>query len=73
MPAQWTGKLIGEIHNADLTLLQVARRAGLHPKYVSKILHKEEDSPVTRKKLFAALEELKTEVDLIKRWPDSDD
>ena len=67
MPAQWTGKLIGEIHNADLTLLQVARRAGLHPKWVSRVLHSEKESPVTREKLFSALEELKSEINSIKK------
>ena len=30
MPAQWTGRLVGEIHNAGLTIKQVAAEAGLN-------------------------------------------
>lgn len=58
-PAQWTGQLIGEIHNAGLALKDVAQEAGLNPKYVSQVLHREKESPKTEKRLREALERLK--------------
>lgn len=61
MPAQWTGRLIGELHNSKLTILQVSKKAGLHPKYVSAVLNAESGYPKAKEKLLAALEELKAE------------
>lgn len=58
MPAQWTGVLIGDIHNAGLTIQTVAKKADLHPKYVSRVLNGEEEAPRAEKKLRDALEEL---------------
>lgn len=58
MPAQWTGKLVGEIHNAGLTIKTVAKRAKLNPKYVSQILNADREAPKAEKKLRAALDEL---------------
>ena len=59
MPAQWTGVLVGEIHNAGFTNKQVAVEAGLNPKYVSTVLNGEVESPKTEAKLRAALDRLK--------------
>lgn len=61
MPAQWTGQLIGEIHNSKLTILQVSKKAGLHPKYVSAVLNSEGGYEKAKGKLFSALEDLKKE------------
>lgn len=61
MPAQWTGKLIGEIHNAGFRILDVAVRANLNPKYVSTILNGDEEKPKAEAKLRTALDELKKE------------
>lgn len=58
MPAQWTGKLIGEIHNAGLTIKEVARRANLHDKYVSQVLNADREAPSAEAKLRKALDEL---------------
>lgn len=60
MPAQWTGELIGEIHNAGLTIKQVAAEAGLNPKYVSQVLNGEGESEKAKAKLESALERLKS-------------
>lgn len=59
MPAQWTGQLIGEIHNADLLIRDVAKEAGYHPKYVSQVLNGKAESPNMEKRLREALERLK--------------
>lgn len=58
MPAQWTGVLIGEIHNAGLTIKAVAEEAGLNPKYVSQVLNGERDAPKAEARLRHALERL---------------
>lgn len=58
MPAQWTGKLIGDIHNAGFRISDVAQRAGYHVKYVSTILNEEKEMPKTEQKLRDALEQL---------------
>lgn len=63
MPAQWTGQLIGEIHNAGLTIKRVAAEAGLNDKYVSQILNSETDSPKAEKKLRSALARLLSQKD----------
>lgn len=39
MPAQWTADLIGEMHLAGVTAKQLAKEAGLNPKYLSAILN----------------------------------
>ena len=61
MPAQWTGELIGDIHNAGLTIKRVSEAAGLNPKYVSQILNSENEAPKAEAKLREALSRL-TEV-----------
>ena len=58
MPAQWTGQLIGEIHNAGFTIKQVAAEAGLNNKYVSQVLNADTESPKAERKLRDALERL---------------
>ncbi len=59
MPAQWTGLLIGEIHNAGCSIKAVASEAGVHPKYVSTVLNSDDASPKTEMKLRAALQRMK--------------
>ena len=62
MPAQWTGQLIGEIHNAGFKIKDVAAEAGLHPKYVSQILNGKCESGKAEMKLRDALERMKEAV-----------
>lgn len=59
MPAQWTGELIGEIHNAGFKIKDVAAEAGLNPKYVSQILHGKYESSRAESRLREALDRLK--------------
>ena len=58
MPAQWTGELIGRIHNAGFTIKEVAIKSGLHEKYVSQVLNSNKETLPAREKLCAALDEL---------------
>lgn len=39
MPAQWTGELVGKMHNAGVTAKQLAAELGKNPKYVSGVLN----------------------------------
>jgi len=64
MPAKWTGQLVGEIHNAGLTIKQVAEEAKMNPKYISTILNRDADAPKAEAKLRAALKRL-TESDAV--------
>ena len=58
MPAKWTGELVGKIHNAGLTIKEVAEEAGMNPKYISTVLNSDGDSPKAESKLRAALDRL---------------
>ena len=61
MPAQWTGILIGGIHNAGLTIKEVAEGAGLNAKYVSQLLNGNAPAGKAACKLREALERLRQE------------
>lgn len=39
MPAQWTGELVGKMHNAGVTSKELAAQMGKNPKYVSQVLN----------------------------------
>lgn len=39
MPAQWTGDLVGKMHNAGITAKRLAEEMGKNPKYVSGVLN----------------------------------
>ena len=58
MPAQWTGDLIGKIHNAGFSIKRVAEEAGLNPKYVSTVLNSEDAPEKTGEKLNSELDRL---------------
>lgn len=58
MPAKWTGELVGKIHNAGLTIKEVAAEAGMNPKYISTVLNQDADAPKAEAKLWAALDRL---------------
>lgn len=59
MPAKWTGELVAEIHNAGLTIKEVAEAAGMNPKYISTVLNSDGDATKAEFKLRSALNRLK--------------
>ena len=59
MPAQWTGKLIGQLHNAGLGISDLAAEADMCRQYVSKVLNSDKPNKTARVKLEAAFERLK--------------
>lgn len=59
MPAQWTGKLVGKMHNADIDIKDLAEELGMCRPYVSKVLHSDKPNHTARAKFEAAFERLK--------------
>lgn len=39
MPAQWTGEIVGEMHNKRIKAKDLANAVGWHPKYLSSVLN----------------------------------
>lgn len=58
MPAQWTGKVVGEIHNNKLTCKELAREVGWHEKYLSQVLNSENPPKDSEQTVMAALDRL---------------
>jgi hypothetical protein len=55
MPAQWTGRIVGEIHNHRLTAKELAREVGWNDKYLSQVLNSEDPPKDAERKLTDAL------------------
>ncbi|MBQ3504264.1 MAG: hypothetical protein IJA75_06145 [Oscillospiraceae bacterium] len=55
MPAQWTGRIVGEIHNHGLTAKELAKEAGWNDKYLSQVLNSENPPKGAEQKLTDAL------------------
>lgn len=58
MPAQWTGRLIGEMHVAGVTAKQLAEAVGWHEKYLSAVLNGHREPKKAEETLRAALAQL---------------
>ena len=58
MPAQWTGKIVGEIHNNRLTCKELAKELGWNEKYLSQVLNSEDPPKDAEHKVGTALERL---------------
>lgn len=55
MPAQWTGKIVGEIHNNRLTCKELAKELDWNEKYLSQVLNSDEPPRGAEQKVSAAL------------------
>ena len=58
MPAQWTGRIVGEIHNYGLTAKELAREVDWNDKYLSQVLNSENPPQDAERKLTDALNRL---------------
>lgn len=58
MPAQWTGRIVGELHNKKLTLKELAKEAGWNDKYLSQVINSENPPKDSEQKLTDALKRL---------------
>lgn len=54
MPEEWTGRLIGRMHNERVTVEEIANELGITKAYVSMILNSRRNPPNARDKLEAA-------------------
>lgn len=58
MPAQWTGRIVGELHNNRITLKELAREVGWHDKYLSQVINAEQPPKGAEQKLTDAMNRL---------------
>lgn len=59
MPEKWTGKLIGDMHNAGVSRAEVARELGVSTAYVTMVLNGIRTPEGAEEKLRAAFERVK--------------
>lgn len=55
MPEKWTGKLLGTMHNEDVTYDDLAKELGVTKSYVSMILNGRRSPPGIQKRMETAL------------------
>ena len=53
MPAQWTGEVVGKIHNNRLTAKELAEELGWNDKYLSQVLNSENPPKNAEQKVFS--------------------
>lgn len=58
MPAQWTGRIVGELHNNRITLKELAKEVGWHDKYLSQVINAENPPKDSEQKLTDAMNRL---------------
>lgn len=58
MPAQWTGRIVGDLHNNDLTAKELALEVDWNDKYLSQVLNSANPPKGAEKKLTEALNRL---------------
>lgn len=58
MPAQWTGNLVGRMHNAGISKKEIAAFMGKHEKYLSQVLNGHREPKHAEQEYNAALDEL---------------
>ena len=64
MPAQWTGDMVGKMHNNKITLTQVAEKIGVTKAYVCMVLNGHRNPKGAEQRFMAALDELIKEKNL---------
>ena len=58
MPAQWTGEVVGEMHNNNITGKMLAAELGWHEKYLSHVLNSADPPKKAEQMVRAALDRL---------------
>jgi hypothetical protein len=58
MPAQWTGDMVGKMHNNRVTMTQLAERLGVTKAYVCMVLNGHRSPKGAEQRFMAALDEL---------------
>lgn len=57
-PEEWTGDLLGRMHNAGVTRQQLCDRLGLSKAYVSMLFNGSKYNATAQQRLEAAFEEI---------------
>lgn len=55
MPAQWTGRIVGDLHNNNLTAKELAMEVGWNDKYLSQVLNSANPPKGAEQKLTEAM------------------
>lgn len=58
MPAQWTGRIVGELHNNKITLKELAKEVNWNDKYLSQVINSENPPKGAEQKLTEAMNRL---------------
>ena len=58
MPAQWTGDMVGKMHNNRVTMTQVAEKLGVTKAYVCMVLNGHRSPKGAEQRFNAALDAL---------------
>ena len=58
MPESWTGRLIGKMHNNDISYEDVAKKLGYGKSYICLILNSKRKPPDIQKMMETAVNEL---------------
>lgn len=56
MPEKWTGRLVGRMHNEEITFDQLASEMGVTKAYVSMILNGRRKPPEIQRRMEEAVE-----------------
>lgn len=58
MPEEWTGTLIGKMHNSNVTRVQLANQLGIKKPYITMILNGSRKPKGAQERLEQALSEI---------------
>ena len=58
MPAQWTGKIVGQMHTNSISRKMLAAELGWNEKYLSTVLNSENPPEKSESKISTALNRL---------------
>ncbi len=58
MPKEWTGNLVGLMHNNKITFVQLAERLGVTNRYVSMVINGHRDPPGAEERFRAAVNQI---------------
>lgn len=58
MPKEWTGDLVGLMHNKGITNIRLAEKLGVTDRYVSMVLNGHREPEGAEKRFRAAVDEL---------------
>ena len=58
MPKEWTGNLVGLMHNKGITNIRLAEKLGVTDRYVSMVLNSKREPPGAEERFTHAVKEL---------------